>query len=143
MQTILIILAILAIGAGVYYFGFYKQGKINDRDGDFIPDEIEDAVEDVKEVAKTVKKRAKRVAEEAKDVVDAVKEVVEQTKDVVDAAKGEKRKGRKSNKVTKSSLRGKTKAELVSIAKSEFDVELDSSLTKTNLINKVYALYNK
>ena len=43
MQTILIILAILAIGAAVYYFGFYKQGKINDRDGDFIPDEIEDA----------------------------------------------------------------------------------------------------
>ena len=33
--------------------------------------------------------------------------------------------------------------ELVDLAKSEFDVELDSSLTKTNLINKVYALYNK
>jgi len=143
MDTLLIILGILVAGAAVYYFGFYKRGKINDADGDFIPDEIEDAVEDVKEVAKTVKKRAKRVAEEAKDVVDAVKEVVEQSKDVVDAAKGEKRKGRKSNKVTKSSLRGKTKDELVSIAKSEFDVELDSSLTKTNLINKVYALYNK
>ena len=143
MDTLLIILGILIAGAAVYYFGFYKKGKINDRDGDFIPDEIEDAVEDVKEVAKTVKKRAKRVAEEAKDVVDAVKEVVEQSKDVVEAAKGESRKGRKSNKVTKSSLRGKTKAELVSIAKSEFDVELDSSLTKTNLINKVYALYNK
>ena len=42
METILIILAVLAVGAGVYYFGFYKKGKINDRDGDFIPDEIED-----------------------------------------------------------------------------------------------------
>ena len=43
---------LLAIGAAVYYFGFYKKGKINDRDGDFIPDEIEDAVEDVKDGVK-------------------------------------------------------------------------------------------
>ena len=95
MQTILIILAILAIGAGVYYFGFYKQGKINDRDGDFIPDEVEDAVEDVKEVAKTVKRRAKRVKEELGDVADAIKEVGKQSKDVVKAVKGKPRKGRK------------------------------------------------
>ena len=95
METILIILAVLAVGAGVYYFGFYKKGKINDRDGDFIPDEIEDAVEDVKEVAKTVKKRAKRVKEELGDVADAIKEVGKQSKDVVKAAKGAPRKGRK------------------------------------------------
>ena len=95
MNTILIILAILAIGAGVYYFGFYKQGKINDRDGDFIPDEVEDAVEDVKKVAKTVKRRAKRVKEELGDVADAIKEVGKQSKDVVKAAKGTPRKGRK------------------------------------------------
>ena len=95
MQTILIILAILAIGAGVYYFGFYKQGKINDRDGDFIPDEVEDAVEDVKKVAKTVKRRAKRVKEELGDVADAIKEVGKQSKDVVKAAKGAPRAGRK------------------------------------------------
>jgi uncharacterized protein HemX len=88
MNTILIILAILAIGAGVYYFGFYTKGKINDRDGDFIPDEVEDAVEDVKKVAKTVKRRAKRVKEELGDVVKA--------------AKGTPRKGRrKSTKKTK------------------------------------------
>jgi uncharacterized protein HemX len=102
MQTILIILAILAVGAGVYYFGFYKQGKINDRDGDFIPDEVEDAVEDVKKVAKTVKRRAKRVKEEIGDVADAIKEVGKQSKDVVKAAKGAPRKGRrKSTKKTK------------------------------------------
>ena len=95
MQTILIILAILAVGAGVYYFGFYKQGKINDRDGDFIPDEVEDAVEDVKKVAKTVKRRAKRVKEELGDVADAIKEVGKQSKDVVKAAKGSPRAGRK------------------------------------------------
>ena len=95
METILIILAILAIAAGVYYFGFYKKGKINDRDGDFIPDEIEDAVEDVKKVAKTVKRRAKRVKEELGDVADAIKEVGKQSKDVVKAAKGSPRAGRK------------------------------------------------
>ena len=95
MQTILIILAVIAVSAAVYYFGFYKQGKINDRDGDFIPDEIEDAVEDVKKVAKTVKKRAKRVKEELGDVADAIKEVGKQSKDVVKAAKGKPRAGRK------------------------------------------------
>ena len=95
MQTILIILSIIAVSAAVYYFGFYKQGKINDRDGDFIPDEIEDAVEDVKKVAKTVKKRAKRVKEELSDVADAIKEVGKQSKDVVKAAKGKPRAGRK------------------------------------------------
>ena len=95
MNTILIILGILAIGAGVYYFGFYKKGKINDRDGDFIPDEVEDAIEDAKEVAKTVKRRAKRVKEELGDVAEAVKEVAKQSKDVVKAANGSPRKGRK------------------------------------------------
>tara|TARA_B100000073_G_C23564571_1_gene505501 strand:- start:456 stop:758 length:303 start_codon:yes stop_codon:yes gene_type:complete len=94
MNTILIILGILAVGAAVYFY-FYKEGKINDRDGDYIPDEIEDAVEDVKEAAKTVKRRAKRVKEELGDVADAIKEVGKQSKDVLKAAKGSPRKGRK------------------------------------------------
>ena len=97
MTTFLIILGVLLVGAGVYYY-FYKQGKINDRDGDYIPDEVEDAVEDVKEVAKEVKRRAKRVKEEIGDVADAVKEVGKQTKDVVSAAKGKTRRGRKPGK---------------------------------------------
>ena len=91
MKTILVILVLLVADAAVYYFGFYKKGKINDRDGDFIPDEVEDAVEDVKEVAKEVKRRAKNVKKELKDVA-------EQAKDVVDAAKGKKRRGRKPKK---------------------------------------------
>ena len=109
MNTFLIILLFLAVAAGVYYFGFYKQGKINDRDGDFIPDEVEDAVEDVKQkvedvkedvekTVKEVKRRAKRVKEEVKDVVDAAKEVVNQAGDVVDAAKGKPRRGRKTRR---------------------------------------------
>ena len=51
--------------------------------------------------------------------------------------------GKKPKKITKSSLRAMKKAELISTAKKEFNVDFDSSLTKTNLINKVYELYNK
>ena len=83
MLTVIIVLVVVA---GIYYFGFYKRGKINDADGDFIPDEVEEAVEDVKEAAKEVKRRAKRVKEEIKDVIDEAKDV---------AAKGKKRRCRK------------------------------------------------
>ena len=95
LKIIGLIVVVLAIGAAVYYFGFYKKGKINDRDGDFIPDEIEDAVEDVKDGVKEVKRRAKNVKKELKDVVDAAKEVGNQIGDVGAAVKGKKRQGRK------------------------------------------------
>ena len=94
MKTILIILALVAVAAGVVVY-FMKKGKIKDADGNLIPDVIEDKVEEVKEIAKEVKTRAKRVAEEAKDVAAAVKEVAKQSKDVVTAVKGTPRKGRK------------------------------------------------
>tara|TARA_R110000803_G_scaffold182741_2_gene245152 strand:- start:245 stop:505 length:261 start_codon:yes stop_codon:yes gene_type:complete len=81
MIIVCIILTLLVIASAIYYFEFYKKGKINDRDGDFIPDEIEDTIENVKAVAKETKRRAKNVKKEIKDVVDAVK--------------GKKRKGRK------------------------------------------------
>ena len=97
MNTILIILGILAIGAAVYFY-FYKTGKINDRDGDYIPDEIEDAADKVKDAAKEVKRRAKNVKNELKDVVEAAKEVGNQLGDVGAAAKGKKRQGRKKKK---------------------------------------------
>ena len=55
MIKILVIIAVLVvIAAAVYYFGFYKKGKINDRDGDYIPDEVEDTVKEVKRRAKNV-----------------------------------------------------------------------------------------
>ena len=72
-----IIVVVLVIAAAVYYFGFYKRGKINDRDGDFIPDEIEDAADKVK---------------------GAAKEVGNQLGDVGAAVKGKKRQGRKKKK---------------------------------------------
>lgn len=81
MITFWIISTVIVTGLAVYYFAFYKKGKINDRDGDFIPDEIEDTIENVKAVAKETKRRAKNVKKEIKDVVDAVK--------------GKQRKGRK------------------------------------------------
>ena len=115
MQTILIILAVIAVSAAVYYFGFYKQGKINDRDGDFIPDEIEDAVEDVKKVAKTVKRRAKQVKAELKDVAGELQ-------DVVQAIKG---------KPTKSKLNSLTKQQLIDAPKKAHNIELDGSVKKS------------
>ena len=101
MKAILIILGILAVGAAVYFY-FYKTGKINDRDGDYIPDEVEDAVDEgkakVKKTVTKVKRRAKRVKEELSDVGDAIIEVGCQVKDVGQAAKGRKRSGRKPKK---------------------------------------------
>ena len=94
MTTFWVILGLVVVAFGVYAW-YYKQGKINDADKDFIPDEVEEAVEDAKKVAKEVKRRAKRVKEEIADVVEEAKDVVEQAKDVVDAAKGKTRRGRK------------------------------------------------
>jgi|TARA_B100000795_G_C22441395_1_gene302038 hypothetical protein len=87
MKLFLFILVVILLGAGVVVY-FIKKGKIADRDGDLIPDVVEDTIEDVKSTAKEIKRRAKRVVEETKDVID-------EAKDVVDAAKGSKRKGRK------------------------------------------------
>ncbi len=68
MLTIIgIIVLVLVIGAAVYYFGFYKKGKINDRDGDFIPDEVEDGVKEVKRRAKNVKKKLKMLWKQLKN----------------------------------------------------------------------------
>ncbi len=87
-MTIFIISALVAVAA---IFALMKFGKIEDKDGNNIPDAVEEKV-------KETKARVKRVKEEAADVVVAVKEAVKQVKDVAEAAKGEKRKGRKSSK---------------------------------------------
>ena len=94
MKLFLFILVVILLGAGavVYYI---KKGKIADRDGDLIPDVVEDTILEVKEKAILAKLRAKAVKKELKDVGVAIKEVAKQSKDVVDAAKGKKRKGRK------------------------------------------------
>ena len=98
LKIIGLIVLVLVVGAAVYYFGFYKRGQINDRDGDFIPDEIEDAADKVKAAAKEVKRRGKNVKKELKDVVEAAKELGNQVGDVGKAVKGKKRQGRKAKK---------------------------------------------
>jgi hypothetical protein len=94
-MTIFIISALVAVAA---IFALMKFGKIEDKDGNNIPDVVDEKVKKVKEVAKEVKARAEKVSTEAADVVKAVKEVAKQTKDVVDAAKGQNRRGRKPSK---------------------------------------------
>jgi hypothetical protein len=101
---------ILVIAGFVIFFGlilyFEKTKIIEDKDGNGIPDVIDEKVEEVKEVVKKIKVRAKRVSEEVKDVATAAKEVVKQSKDVVNAAKGNgSRRGRKPSKTTNSNTK--------------------------------------
>lgn len=120
MKTILIIVAVLAAIAAAVYF-LTKKGFIADRDGDNIPDAVEDKVEDAKAEAKA---RAAAVKEELGDVADAILGIP-----VIEG------------KVTKTKLKTLSKEELITLSDKKFDIELDSTLTKTNLVNKVYELY--
>lgn len=131
MDTILVILALVAVGVGVTIY-LIKKGKIADSDGDYIPDAVEDAVEDVKEFAEDVKETAAEVKKRAKAVKQELKDVVEEAKDVADALKG---------KVTKSKLRSMTKKELLDHSENDLGQKLDSSLSKSNIINKVYSIH--
>jgi len=101
--------------------------------------------EHVEETVDEFTKRYKRVKQEIEDVKESTSEVIKQVNDVKKAAAGSKRKGRKpsTKKNTKSALRAMKKAELITTAKKEFKVTLDSKLTKSNLVNKVYELYHK
>ena len=95
MNTIAIVVIVLAVAAGITYL-LMKKGKIADANNNNIPDAIEEKVEEVKAVVKETKVRVKRVAEEAKDVVAAVKEVGKQASQVAKATtNSEARKGRK------------------------------------------------
>lgn len=95
--------------------------------------------EKVVEVSKETKRRYKAVKEEVSELTATIEEVFEQAKDISEAAKGgiiiE-------GKATKSKIRGFKKDELIGHAKANFNVVLDSSLTKTNIVNKVYELHN-
>jgi hypothetical protein len=106
MTTLIVIIAFLLLFGLIIYLE--KTKKIEDKDGNLIPDAIEEKVEEVKEVVKEVKVRAQRVAEEVKDVTVAAKEVVKQSKDVVNAAKGGSRRGRKP--APKKTSNGETSA---------------------------------
>ena len=130
MQTILIIIGLLAIAAGVGYV-LIKKGKIKDSDGDFIPDVVEDKVDDIKE---GVQKKVKAVKTRVKKVKEEIGDVVEELSDVVSAIKG---------KPTKTKLNKLTKKELVDSTKADHGEDLDISVKKSTLVNKVYSIYNK
>lgn len=87
MNTFLIILTISAIASAFYIYSLYT-GKVKDDDRDFIPDVVEDKVE---EVSAEVKRRAERVKQELKDIEEAGANLAKQTMDVVDAVKGKDR----------------------------------------------------
>lgn len=129
MTTFLVILGLLVIGAGIYY-ALIKTGKIKDEDGDLIADVVEDKVEDIKEDVKEVKQK---VTKRVKKVKEEIQDVVEEIGDVVSAIKG---------KPTKSKLNTLTKQQLVDSAKIDHGVELDPSVKKSTLVNKVYTIYN-
>ena len=89
MSTVIIVLALLAIGVGTIMY-LTKKSIIKDTDGDLIPDVVEEKVEEVK-------KRVERVKEEISDVVKIAKQFNPQITDVAEAASGKSksRKGRK------------------------------------------------
>ena len=72
----LLLAIVVAAGVAVYLM---KKGKIKDEDGDFIPDVLEDKVEDIKEdvqdVVKKVKDKVEDIKEDVEDFVEEVKEV--------------------------------------------------------------------
>ena len=109
-----------------------------------IDEKIEEKVDNAKRTVVATKKKVNKVVEEVKDVIEAVEEaredIMDQVEDVVEAVKSPIVI---EGKVTKSKLRMLKKQDLVDHASDVFGTELDPSLSKTNLINKVYELHHK
>lgn len=109
-----------------------------------IDERIEETVDNAKRTVNAVKDRVEDVVEEVQDVIEAVKEasedILEEVNDVVEAVNSPIVI---EGKVTKSKLRALKKQDLIDHARANFNADLDSSLTKTNLINKVYELHHK
>ena len=102
-----------------------------------IDERIEEKVDNAKRTITAVKKEINDVKEA---IEDAVEDIAEEVNDIREAARGGVVI---EGKVTKSKLRGLKKQELLDHARAEFDEAFDSSMNKTNLINKVYELHHK
>ena len=141
MKTILVIILVLAAVAGLIWVATKYFGLLSDRDKDGIPDEVEDTYEDIKDkvedTIEDVKDKVEDIKEDVEDVVDEVKRRAKNVKkelvDVVSAVKG---------KPTKAKLNSLTKQQLVDAAKADHGADLDVSVKKSTLVNKVYSLYN-
>jgi hypothetical protein len=129
MTTILVIAAFVLFFGVILYLS--RNEKIEDKNENGIPDVIEDKVEVVKT---KINKKVTAVKTRVKKVKSDVNDVVEDVKDVVSTIKG---------KPTKSKLNSLTKEQLVSFAKKDHGIDLDISVQKSTLVNKVYSLYNK
>jgi hypothetical protein len=79
---VLVVLTIVAFVALVLTLVYLKKkGKIDDKNNNLIPDQVEEAVVKTKNVIKETVRRTKNVIDESKDVINELG-------DVVDAAKG-------------------------------------------------------
>jgi hypothetical protein len=78
---------------------FLHKEVIKDKNKNFIPDTVEEKIEEVsekiEETVEVIKHRTKRVKQEADDVVKAFCKAIDGIDDLGEAAKGAKRKGRK------------------------------------------------
>jgi len=109
-----------------------------------IDERVEETVDNAKNTITVARKKVKEVVKEVKDVVDAVEDAVENVKEELSDVKEALGAGPViEGKVTKSKLRMLKKSDLLAHARAEFNEELDSTLNKTNLINKVYELHHK
>jgi len=131
MSTTLIVLAVLAVAAGAYFL-LIKKGKIEDKDGDFIADVVEDKVDSIK---KEVKRRAKNVKAEIGDVKKASKELLDQASDVAEAAAGKTRKGRKP---AAKKAPAKQKQQQVKLEKVENQLLKSNQLKERLKLEKMY-----
>lgn len=62
MKTALIIISVLLVLSGFWIAALYaeKKGLLKDEDNDFIPDVVEDKVDEIKTKVKNVKKQIKK-----------------------------------------------------------------------------------
>lgn len=107
-----LIVAVLVVGAMAF---LWFNG---DRDGDGDVD-INDFKITAKEAVEDIKETAEDIQEKAEQAYTYIK-----------------------GKITKAKLNGMTKAQLLEAAKEDHGVDLDSSLKKSSLVNKVYSLYH-
>lgn len=119
MKTILIIIGFITALYAVFHFLIKKTSEENESDsknfgnGDIITWDSSD--DKVTDIKKEVK-----VKKEIKEVSSSIK-----------------------GKPTKSKLNSLTKQQLVDAVKQDHNLDLDISVKKSTLVNKVYSIYNK
>ena len=79
MKTLLIVLLVLAVAAGIVYVAtkYFKAFKDLDKDGipDVVEDKYEDVKEDVEDAIEDVEEFTEDVKEKAEDIIEEVKDV--------------------------------------------------------------------